>query len=245
MKKFFVTIRGYFKDLGSLTPIAFVTTFLPILGSSILILLAHPIGNWLRENWEIGTPLYLLGVLFFCGLALLPTNVVGIMAGWAFSFDLGIAVLISGIVGAASISFLIHSRIVGDKLPHAFDAHPKAKAIYEALIGQSVWRTTLIISLLRLSPAMPFALTNFLMAVARVPLKSFVVGTFVGMLPRSSAVVLVGAGVSELTFDNPQNTWLIVFGIAATIISVIVIGRISKHALERLTARQTTVCGTS
>ena len=245
MKKLFGTIRVYFKDLGSLTPIAFVTTFLPILGSSILILLAHPLGNWLRENWEIGTPLYLLGILFFCGLALLPTNVVGIIAGWVFGFDLGIAVLISGIVGAASISFLIHSRIVGDKLPHAFDTHPKAKAIYEALVGQSVWRTTLIISLLRLSPAMPFALTNFLMAAARVPIKSFVFGTFVGMLPRSSAVVLVGAGVSELTFDNPQNTWLIVFGIVATIISVIVIGRISKHALERLTVRQTTVCGTS
>ena len=239
MKQLFVTIYVYFKELGSLTPIAFVTAFLPMIGSAILILLAHPLGNWLRENWEIGTPLYLLGVLFFCGLALLPTNVVGIVAGWAFGFDLGIAVLIAGIVGAASISFLIHSRIVGDKLPHVFNTHPKATAIYEALVGQSVWRAALIISLLRLSPAMPFALTNFLMAAARVPLKSFVVGTFVGMLPRSSAVVFVGVGLSELTFDNPQNTWLIVFGIVATIISVIVIGTISKHALERLTVGQT------
>jgi uncharacterized membrane protein YdjX (TVP38/TMEM64 family) len=92
---------------------------------------------------------------------------------------------------------------------------------------------------------MPFALTNFLMAAARVPLKSFIVGTFVGMLPRSSAVVFVGAGVSELTFDNPQNSWLIVFGIIATIISIIVIGRIAKRALERLTAKQTPVCGAS
>ncbi len=239
MKKLFETIYVYIKELGSLMPIAFATAFLPMLGSTILILLAHPLGNWLRENWEIGTPLYLLGVLFFCGLALLPTNAVGILAGWVFGFDLGIAVLIAGIVGAASISFLIHSRIVGDKLPHVFDTHPKAKAIYEALVGQSVWRAALIIFLLRLSPAMPFALTNFLMAAAHVPLKSFVVGTFLGMLPRSSAVVFVGVGLSELTFDNQPNTWLIVFGIVATIISVIVIGSISKHALERLTVRQT------
>lgn len=241
MKKLFRAVYAYFKELGSLTPIAFVTAFLPMLGSGILILLAHPIGNWLRENWELGTPLYLLGVLFFCGLALLPTNVVGILAGWAFGFDLGIAVLIAGIVGAASISFLIHSRIVGDKLPHVFETHPKAKAIYEALVGQSVWRAALIISLLRLSPAIPFALTNFLMAAARVPLKSYVIGTFVGMLPRSSAVVFVGAGVSELTFDDPPNAWLIVFGIVATIISVIVIGRIAKRALNRLTAHPTPV----
>lgn len=241
MKKLFGTICVSFKELGNLTPIAFVTTLLPMLGSAVLILLAHPLGNWLRENWEIGTPLYLLGVLFFCGLALLPTNAVGILAGWAFGFDLGIAVLTAGVVGAAAISFLIHSRLVGDKLPHTFDTHPKAKAIYEALVGQSVWRTTLIISLLRLSPATPFALTNFLLAAARVPLKSFVIGTFVGMLPRSSAVVFIGAGLSELTFDNPQDTWIIVCGIVATIISIIVIGTISKHALERLTVRQNEV----
>ena len=214
---------------------AFVTTFLPMLGSAILILLAYPLGNWLRENWEIGTPLFLFGVLLFCGLALLPTNIIGMIAGWAFSFDLGIVVLITGIVGAASISFLIHSRIVGKRLQHVFEAHPKTKVIHKALVGQSVWRTTLIISLVRLSPAIPFALTNFLMASARVPLRSFVVGTFFGMLPRSSAVVFVGTGLSELTLDKPQSTWLIIFGIIATIISVIVIGSISKHALERLT----------
>lgn len=229
------TIFGCFKESGKLTPIAFVTTFLPFIGSAVLLLVAFPLGYWLRENWEIGTPLFLFGVLLFCGLALLPTNIVGMIAGWAFSFDLGIAVLITGIIGAASISFLIHSRLVGDKLQHVFEAHPKAKVIHKALVGQSVWRTTLIISLVRLSPAIPFALTNFLMASARVPLRSFVAGTFFGMLPRSSAVVFVGTGLSELTFDKPQSSWLIIFGIIATIISVIVIGTISKHALERLT----------
>lgn len=232
-------IYRYVQELGRLTPIAVVTTFLPMVGSAILIWYAQPLGDWLRENWETAIPLYLLGILLFCGFALLPTNIVGVLAGWTFSFDLGIAVLITGIVGAASLSFLIHSRLVSDRLPHVLETHPKAKAIYQALVGQSVWRAALIISLLRLSPAMPFALTNFLMAAARVPMRSFVVGTFVGMLPRSSAVVFLGAGLSELTFDNPQNTWLIIFGIVATIIVVLVIGTISKHALERLYIRET------
>lgn len=228
-------IVAYAREFGKLTPIALVTTFLPFVGSAVLISVSIPLGSWLRENWETGMPLYLLGVLFFCGLALLPTNVIGLIGGWAFGFDLGIAVLIAGIVGAATISFLIHQRIAGDTLPHVFDHHPKAKAVYEALVGQSVWRTTLIITLLRLSPAMPFALTNFLMASARVPVKSFVVGTFFGMLPRSSAVVLVGSGLSELSLTSSEDTGLLIFGIVATIVSVIVIGRISKHALDRLT----------
>ena len=235
MKKFFGKIYGYVKEFGNLTPIALVTAFLPMIGSAVLILVSYPLGNWLRENWEISVPLYLLGVVIFCGLALLPTNVIGVIAGWVFGFGLGIIVLICGVVGAATVSFLIHSRIVGDKLQQVFNTHPKAKAIYEALVGQSVWRTTLIIFLLRLSPAMPFALTNFLMTSARVPLTAYVVGTFFGMLPRSSAVVFVGAELSELRFDDRQDIWLIIFGIAATIVSIIVIGIISKSALERLT----------
>lgn len=235
LKKLLEKVVGYLKELGKLTPIAFVTTFLPILGSTILLIVAFPLGHWLRENWEIGAVLFFFGVLFFCGLSLLPTNVIGIIGGWSFGFEIGILVLITAVVSAATFSFLIHSRIVGDTLPHVFEKHPKAQAVYQALVGQSLRRTTLIIFLLRLSQAMPFALTNFLMASARVPFKSFVAGTFFGMLPRSTAVVFVGSGLSELSFNDPQELWLIVFGIAATIISIIFITIIARRALEHLT----------
>lgn len=240
MKKLFRKSFDLIKELGNLTPIAFVTAVLPILGSTILLLVGVSLGNWLRENWEIGMPLYLLGVLFFCGLALLPTNVIGIIGGWSFGFEIGILILITGVVGAATISFLIHTRIVGDKLPQVFEKHPKAQAIYEALLEQNIRRTILIIFLLRISIIMPFALTNFLMASARVPLGAYIAGTFFGMLPRSSAVVLVGAGLSELSLENPRDAWLIIGGIVATIISVIVIGTIANRALERLTRKDQT-----
>ncbi len=242
MKKLLGKIRKYLAELGNLTPIAFLTVFLPMIGGwTLAIFFAIPLGNWLRANWEIGLGLYFVSVILFCGLSLLPTNVIGIIAGWAFGFQLGIIVLMCGIVGAATLSFLIHTKIVGDKLPHIFEAHPKAQAIYEALVGQNVRRTTMIIVLLRLSPAMPFALTNFLMASARVPLHSYVIGTFLGMLPRSSAVVLVGAGLSELSLDSSQDFWLLVFGIVVTIISAIVIGSISKRALEKVTEQKQSV----
>jgi uncharacterized membrane protein YdjX (TVP38/TMEM64 family) len=240
MKKLFAKLKNYLEELGKLTPLALITTFLPMVGSATLLIFGIPLGYWLRENWEIGMPLYLFGVLFFCGLALLPTNVIGMIGGWAFSFELGIAILITGVVGAAVISFFIHRRIVGEKLPEVFEKHPKAQAIYEALLEQNPWRTTLIIFLLRISVIMPFAFTNFLMASARVPLGSYTVGTFFGMLPRSSAVVFVGAGLSELSFDNPQDFWVILGGIAATVISAIIIAKISKHALDRRTSKNQT-----
>ena len=237
IKNIFNKIYNYFRELGKLTPIALVTTFLPIIGSAVLLTVAYPFGNWLRENWEVGTGLYVAIFVFFCGLSLLPTNVIGLIGGWAFSFYLGIVLVIFSICAAALISFLIHTRIAGEKLPHVFQRHPKAKVIYEAMLREKFWRTTLIIFLLRLSPAMPFALTNFLMASARVPVKAFLIGTFFGMLPRSSAVVLVGAGLSELSLENAEDSRLLVLGIAATVVSAIVIGIFARNALERLTVK--------
>lgn len=233
---------AYVKELGRITPIAFLTAAMPAIGGTIFVMLfAYSLGYWMRDNWQIGAPLFLLGVIIFCGLGILATNILGIISGYAFGFELGIAVMITGIVCAATMAYFINTRLVGDRLPHVFENHPKANAVYHALIDQSLWRTTLIIFLLRLSPAMPFALTNFLMSSARVPLKSFIPGTFFGMLPRSSAVVLVGSQLSELSFDDPQEAWLIVFGIVATIISIILISIIAKRALERLTKNQATV----
>ncbi len=242
MKNLFHKIAGYIRELGKLTPIALLTTFLPMLGGwTLLLFFALPLGNWLKENWEIGAGLYYLGIIVFCGLSLLPTNVIGIIGGWAFGFELGILLLILAVTSAATLSFLIHTRVVGETLPHVFEKHPKAQVIYEALVKQNIRQTTLMIFLLRLSPAMPFALTNFLMASARVPLSGYIIGTFLGMLPRSSAVVLVGAGLSELNFDNSQEMWLILVGIVATIISIIFVSMIARRALERMTKEKQAV----
>jgi uncharacterized membrane protein YdjX (TVP38/TMEM64 family) len=228
-------VREFIREAGKMTPLAFLTAVLPMAGSAVLLTMAIPLGFWLRENWEVGSGLFLMGIVTFCGLALLPTNVLGILSGWSFGFEFGIALMILGIVVAATLSFKIHSRIVGDKLPQIFDNHPKAKAVYDSLVKQNLARTTIIIFLLRLSPAMPFALTNFLMASAKVPIRSFVIGTFFGMLPRSSAVVFVGSGLAELNFQNPQESWLIIFGILATILTVVIISVVAKRALSHMT----------
>lgn len=235
LKKIFGKIAAYLRELGKLTPIALATSVLPIIGGTLLLTTAYPLAYWLRDNWEIGWGLFFLGVFFFCGLSFLATNIVGLIGGWSFGFELGTVLLMTAIVGAATLSFLIHSRIVGDTLPHVFEHHPKGQVVYKALVGQNIWRTTLVVFLLRLSPAMPFALTNFLMASARVPLKSFIAGTLFGMLPRSTAVVFVGSGLSELTFNDPQEAWLLIFGIAATVFSIIFITIVARRALHHLT----------
>ncbi len=223
------------RHLGKLTPIALITTFLPVAGSLVLFAVGYPLGLWLRENPEIGAVSYTAGVLVVCGLALMPTNVIGLIGGFAFGFDVGLLLLMTAVVGAAFVSYSIHRQIAGDMLPNAASKHPKGEAIYKALTSEGTVRTALIVLLIRFSIIMPFALTNFVLASAKVPRTTYLLGTFVGMLPRSGAVVLTGAGLSELTLNPSPDTWSIWFGIAATIISVVIITVFSRRALEKVT----------
>jgi len=234
MAGIFTRIYERLREFGKLTPVALITVFLPMVGAAVLLMVASPLSLWLRENSGVGMPLYLFGVLFFCGLALLPTNVIGIVGGWAFGIYAGLAILITGVVGSAVISYLIHSRIMGEKLPDVAHRHPKADAIYNELVKRDWWRTLTIIFLVRASIIMPFAFTNFLMASARVRLDSYALGTFAGMFPRSLAMAMTGAGLSEFSLQNSTDAWFIALGIIATVLSAIVIGMISRKALERM-----------
>jgi uncharacterized membrane protein YdjX (TVP38/TMEM64 family) len=238
--KFFEKVVSKFRDLGRLTPIALVTAILPMLGSSALLVVGYPLGNWLQANQAIGAPLFVLGVLFFCGLALLPTNLIGILGGWAFGFWFGLFLLIAGVVGSATISYFINLRLTGETLTALTKRNARADAIHRALTNEGFLKTTSVITLIRMSVVMPFAFTNFFLAAARVPISSFVIGTFLGMLPRSGAMVLLGAGLSVLTFDNFNDVWFLAAGIPATVILIIVIGVLSRRALDRLTIETST-----
>lgn len=227
------------RDLGRLAPMALVTAFLPMVGSSALLVLGYPIGHWMQANPVLGAATFVVGTFFFCGLALLPTNLIGILAGWAFGFWIGLFLLITGVVGSATISYFINLRLTGETLTALTRRNARAEAIHRALINEGFLRTTSVITLIRMSVVMPFAFSNFFFAAARVPVPSFVLGTFLGMLPRSGAMVLIGAGLSVLTFDNFNDVWFLAAGIPATIIVIIIIGVISRRALDRLTIETT------
>lgn len=228
-------IRQRISELGRLAPLGLAALFLPILGSSLLIFFLSPIGDWLRVHWQVGAVVMWGCIVLLCGLSLLPTNVVGIVSGWAFGFPLGLTVLILGVIGASYVSFLLCTRISGDRLIAQLERHPRSKAIHQALLQESRLKATLIVLLLRLSVVMPFAFTNLLLAASRVPFRSFIAGTAVGMLPRAIATSYIGAGLFELDLNNAEDTTVFAIGAIASIISIVVIAIFSRKALERLT----------
>ena len=80
---------------------------------------------------------------------------------------------------------------------------------------------------------MPFAGTNVLLAAAKVKVSEFLIGSSIGLSPRIILLVSAGAGLSKLNSDYDKKE-LLVLGITATIITVIVLGKISKRVLRNM-----------
>jgi uncharacterized membrane protein YdjX (TVP38/TMEM64 family) len=93
----------------------------------------------------------------------------------------------------------------------------------------------LIVTLVRLPPNSPFALGNVAMASVRVPWSAYVVGTLLGVAPRTFAVVCIGAQLRGLDFSSHYLVARILASAALSLLAVVVIGVLADRALRRVT----------
>lgn len=228
-------VKQFREDFGKIGFWAVVAMVMPIFGLTAFIGVIYQVSPWLEANPGIGVPAFILTISVMSGLAILPTNIVGMTSGWAFGFPLGLFTMLSAIAGAVTLNFFISRRLAGKKFDKVIEEKPKLKAIHDALLEGNLWKVVTIIVLLRLSPATPFAATNFMISASGVSIKSYILGTIIGYLPRTSATVFVGSSLTKLNFEQPSESWLIILGIIATIVATVVIGVLSKRALNRMT----------
>lgn len=117
---------------------------------------------------------------------------------------------------------------------------PKFKAVADSL-GEGGLK---LVTLIRLSPAFPFNLLNYMMGVTRVRLKDYVLGSWIGMFPGTVMYVYLGAAGTELLKaqgtggKSPQEWALLIIGLAATIAVTVVVTRKAKAVLKTIEFNQ-------
>jgi len=227
-------VQAVLRRLGPAGPLAVVAASLPALGGFTLLGTLKWSGPWLQAHGGLGLMLYVAGFMVLAGLAVLPTYALAVLGGWAFGLAVGCPAAIGGFLGASAIGYLIARRASGDRVVGIIQEHRKWQAVYEALLGSGFTRTLLIVTLLRLPPNSPFAITNLVLAATRVPPLTYLLGTLLGMSPRTAIAVFVGAQVGF----SGRPAWVVVSGIVVAIVVIGIIGTLANQAIAKVTAAE-------
>lgn len=150
-------------------------------------------------------------------------------AGALFGTASGTLLVTSAATVAAAIAFIIARYIARDKVKKFADGYPKFKAIDRALGANSLR----VVATMRLSPLMPFALSNYLYGLTSVDFKSYVVGSFFGMMPGTFAYVSAGNATRQLAEGTVGSSAILstLFGVGLSIYSAFYIGNLAKEAV--------------
>lgn len=219
---------------GAAGPVAIVMSFWPAIGGLIVLAFLTNLGPWLRTQQSSGLVVYFLLVAGLLGLSFVPTFACAILAGWAFGFAVGWPLTMAAIITGSLVAYAIGRWICRERIIEIILESPRWRAIHRMLLGTSPGQTVLVITLLRLPPSSPFALTNFALAAARAPWIEYTIGTLLGIAPRTAMAAFAAARLEQLQFKNVGETWMTIAGIAATVVACSLLGLMAQRALRQM-----------
>ena len=242
------SIITIFRELGPAGLLGLAWVIVPMVAGLTLLGYLGTVAQWLDSLGTWGFVIYMLVFALTSGFGLLPTFAQAFLGGWVFGLALGIPAALVGFTGGAVIGYAIARVVSRDRVKALIARHAKARTIRDALIGRGFARTFGLVTLLRVPPNSPFALTNLLLSSCRIPLTIYIPSVILGMSPRTAIIVGFGAAASaqaaatgstdiQSFLANSSNSYVLFGGLAVVIVLMILITRISNKALEQATSQ--------
>lgn len=147
---------------------------------------------FISENLIVALLIYMAAYIAVVALSLPGGLIMTLAGGLLFGWQLGVpATIIAATIGATLI-FLIAKSSLGETL--AAKAGPWVGKLREGFQQNALS----YLLFLRLVPAFPFAVVNLAPALLGVPLRTYVIGTFIGIIPGTAAYSIAGAGLGSV-----------------------------------------------
>ena len=231
---------------GALASSAIIAEGVQIAGTAVLFYLAQQwtaasspveaVGMMIEYLQGLGATGYAVFGALMIFLQVVPIAaafVLTVSAGAIFGVVKGTAIVSTCSTISASISFLIARSLGRNALLNAARESPQYLAIDTAFSKASFGTALTLITLLRLSPVLPFAWANYVFGLSGVPFAAYSLGTFLGCLPAVAAYVSAGQLGAEIAVNGGEtNPVLVVVGIGATLAAITVAGRVANDALK-------------
>lgn len=231
-------------EKGQRSPIVQLIALIVILIVFFLAMRFLPVQEWLRDfnTWvaQMGT----VGIVIFICLytvatvLLAPGAILTIGAGFAFGLWKGVLAVSAGSTLGAAVAFLVARFIARNKVEAIAQRNEKFRQIDNA-IGREGAK---LIFLLRLSPVIPFNLSNYFYGLTAVKFWPYVLASWIGMIPGTFLYVYIGmsgkaavslAASSEAISHGRQYWTFMSVGLVATIIVTIWVTKIARDALRK------------
>jgi uncharacterized membrane protein YdjX (TVP38/TMEM64 family) len=192
------------------------------------------LSNWVQGFGVWSAVVY--GLIYVAAVvALIPGAALTITAGAVFGLAIGTMTVSLASTTGAALAFLIARYLARDSVARWVRRYPRFAAIDRA-IGEGGWK---IVALLRLSPAVPFNLQNYLYGLTRIRFWPCVLTSWAAMLPGTLMYVYLGvagrAGLDAASGGRsrtPAEWALVVVGLIATIAVSVYVTRLTRHAMR-------------
>jgi uncharacterized membrane protein YdjX (TVP38/TMEM64 family) len=206
-----------------------------------------PVAQWLKafNDWvgqmgAVGTLIFII-VYAVATVLLAPGSILTIGAGFAFGLWKGFVAVSAGATLGASLAFLVARFVAREKIEAIAQRNEKFQRIDNAIGEQGAT----LVFLLRLSPVIPFNLSNYFYGLTSVKFWPYVLASWIGMIPGTFLYVYIGtagkaavgaAAGGEAVKHGWQYWVFLAIGLIATIIVTIWVTKIARDALQKTEA---------
>ncbi len=165
--------------------------------------------------------------------AFVPGSVMTMLAGATWGLGVGVLIIVPGATIATTISAWLGRSMLRGLTERILDRYPILSAL-DRVFGERAFR---FVALLRLSPVMPFAASNYGLGATSAPIWAIAAGTFIGLIPITIVWAYLGtlagdAVTTGVVPDSPVRTVFLVLGLAVTVFIVAWLGRLAKAQLQ-------------
>ena len=219
---------------------------LPMTCGLILLANINFAHQWLGSEDFKAAAIFAASYAVLTGLGILPTYAATIVGGWVFGVELGFAACAAGYLGGSTIGFCISKLVCSDHVATWIDSRKRWRIIRKTILEENKWKATGIIALIRLSPSGPFAVTNLVLAACGAGWTEFLIGSSLGIAPRTLFACFMAASASATgatdiqTLAKNQGYLAVIVGVVIFMGTLAVIGFIARAALDRALRDETT-----
>merc|ERR1719387_1228948 len=162
-----------------------------------------------------------------------PASPLTVSAGVLFGLGPGLAVVLLAASTAAGIAFILGRTFLREPIRKIAENNKQFQAIDKA-VGKEGFK---IVLLLRLSPLLPFALSNYFYGLTAIDFVPYFFATMLGFFPGTLAYVYTGTVGDALLSNGPDGgigvPWYVyVGGFASLVLLLRTVSDVAKQALE-------------